>query len=173
MLPLRILLMYTFLAGVQSIDDLTELVGNVEVANTLYDDFVVHQDDVRKDAEYSAGYMKMLIAMEGLGTLGVKFETYTCEVKLCTRMYIVAWHLVIGYCGSYKLALLYWLTLLFLSFGEATWPNCNLLTISLIDIFNFFFLPISFIFAGLIHRFPWVCAYNDPFLWWPEWYYWY
>ena len=81
--------MYTFLAGVQSIDDLTELVGNVEVANTLYDDFVVHQDDVRKDAEYSAGYMKMLIAMEGLGTLGVngygatKFETYTCEVKLC------------------------------------------------------------------------------------------
>ena len=81
--------MYTFLAGVQSLDDLTELVGNVEVANTLYNKFVVRQDHVRKEAEYSAGYMKMLIAMEGLGTLGVngygatKFETYTCEVKQC------------------------------------------------------------------------------------------
>ena len=37
---------------------------------------------------------------------------------------------------------------------QATLSNCNLLTITLIDIFNMFYLTLSFIFAGPVHRFP-------------------
>ena len=85
--------MHKFLTGIQSKEELTALVGNVEVANAVYRDWVGRQDYVRLDAAYSAGHMKVMIAMEGLGTLGVngygatKFETYTCEVRIC--MYIV------------------------------------------------------------------------------------
>ena len=86
--------MYKFLSGIQSKEELTDLVGNVEVANAMYRDWVGHQDYVRLQAAHCAALMKIMTAMEGLGTLGVngygatKFETYTCEVKLC--MYIVA-----------------------------------------------------------------------------------
>ena len=86
--------MYKFLSGIQSKEELTDLVGNVDLANALYRDWVGYQDYLRLQAEYSAGYMKIMIAMEGLGTLGMngygatKFETYTCEVKLC--MYVIA-----------------------------------------------------------------------------------
>ena len=95
-LPLRILLVHTFLTGIQSKEELTDLVGNVEVANAVYRDWVGHQDYVWQQAAHSAGFMTIMIAMEGLGTLGVngygatKFETYTCEVRICMCIVIVS-----------------------------------------------------------------------------------
>ena len=59
------------------------------------------------------------------------------------------------------------MTLLFISFGQATLSNCNLLTISLIDIFNFFFsLYLSYLqdlFIGFRDFVPAVInSYDDP-----------